>query len=781
MERTKKKNTKAYTSFVFIFLLFSAVYLFLFRQEPRELAIGSGIIAIIGSALPAFWSLRAYQAAERQVRKFWLFLSLALLSCLIATMSSYFYEFYFGMNDVFISVADVLWNAAIIFSLLAFLYLIKQKADEVTIYEIVYDAVIIIVAAACISWEFLQKQTWEQLSQNSFIMQLFGISHPAGDLIVLFFLVCVFNALSYQRLSKALVCIYVGFLLFLISDTIFLYLASQHMYYFGHPIDWLGTASLLIIGGAAFFAEDLHVLSRQEAYPSSTSLFSARLWFSNVSVLVLLALIVARGDGFDLIAFGCIVSTLLIIFRQMHTMFQNRKLMLELEGKVLERTEELIQKNKELEASTERAEFLAGHDPLTGLPNRREFDRIASEWVKTNENGFALLFMDMDRFKWVNDTMNHGAGDLLLRKVAKRLLANVGAGASVFRQGGDEFLVLLPVTEVPEIDRAVCDLIQSLEQVFFIHDNEVFISASVGISLYPEHTDDVELLTIKADIAMYAAKKSHGKQWLIYDETLLPAEQSKLELEKEMRYGLERGEFCLHFQPLYHMDSETVSGAEVLMRWQHPKRGLLYPNSFIPLAEESRFIIPLGRWMIREACRQWRSWQEQGYEPISLAVNISVNQFLHPDFLTELEEALQEHDMDPAYLELEITENIPFSDTYAIAILEHIKQLGIRISIDDFGTGYSSLQYIQRLPVHTLKIDRSFVHDMMHNRNNKVLVETILMMAKQLNLEVIAEGVEEQDQLAFLKDNGCAFVQGYLIGKPVEEEIFRSAWLYEQG
>ncbi|PAD22286.1 GGDEF domain-containing phosphodiesterase [Terribacillus saccharophilus] len=777
MEKTNKRNIKAYTTFVFIFLLFSAVYLFLFRQEPRELALGSGLFAIIGSGLPAFWAFRAYQAAERQMRRFWLFLCFTLLGCLIGTVSSYFYNFHIGMNDILIAASDIFWNVSIIFCLFAFLYLIKQKAGEVTIYEVVYDAVIIIVAAACLSWEFLMKQTWVQLTQDGFIIQLFAISHPAGDLIVLFFLICVFNALSYQRLSKALACIYVGFLLFLISDTIFLYLGSQNIYYFGHPIDWLGTASLLVIGGAAYFADDLDALSRQESRTASTPLFSARLWFSNVSVLVLLALIVARGGGFDLIALGCIVSTLLIIFRQMHTMFQNRKLMLELEGKVLERTEELFQKNKELEASIERTEFLAAHDPLTGLPNRREFDRIASEWVATEKRGFSLLFLDMDRFKWVNDTMNHGAGDLLLRQVAERMQENLVSGAKVFRQGGDEFLILLPVTEIPEIEKAVCDLIQAIEQAFYLHGNEVFVSASIGISLYPQHAEDVEPLTIKADTAMYAAKKSHGKRWLFYDESALPAEQSKLELEKEMRYGLERGEFRLHFQPLYHLDTDTVSGAEVLMRWEHPERGLLFPNTFIPLAEESRFIIPLGRWMIRQVCRQWRCWKRQGYESISLAVNISVNQFLHPDFLTELEDALREYEMDPAFLELEITENIPFSDSYAIAVLEHIKHLGIRISIDDFGTGYSSLQYIQRLPVHTLKIDRTFVCDMMHDRNNKVLVETILLMAKQLNLVVIAEGVEEQDQLQFLKENGCTLVQGYLIGKPMEAVVFRSKWL----
>lgn len=774
MKKTSKRNIKAYTTFVFLFLLFSAVYLYLFRQESRELALGSGLFAIIGSGLPAFWVFRAYQAAERQVRRFWLFLGFALLGCLLATISSYFYTFDIGIHDILIPAADVLWNVSIIFSLLAFLHLIKQRAGEVTIYEVVYDAVIIIVAAACLSWEFLMKQTWSLLAQDGIIIQLFGISHPASDLVVLFFLICVFNALSYQRLSKALACIYIGFLLFLISDTVFLYVLSQHTYYFGHPIDWLGTASLLVIGGAALLSDDLNELSLKKSQTASTPLFTVRLWFSNVSVLVLLALIVARGGGFDLIALGCIVSTLLIIFRQMYTMFQNRRLMHELEEKVLERTEELFQKNKELEASTKRAEFLAGHDPLTGLSNRREFDRIAAEWAVTNDIGFSLLFVDMDRFKWVNDTMNHGAGDLLLRQVAERMQENLVSGARVFRQGGDEFLILLPVTEIAEIEKAVYDLIQSLEQVFYLHGNEVFVSASVGISLYPQHAKDVELLTIKADTAMYAAKKSHGKRWLFYDDRFLPNEQSKLELEKEMRYGLERGEFLLHFQPLYRLDTETVSGAEVLMRWEHPQKGLLFPDTFIPLAEESRFIIPLGRWMIREVCRQWRCWKRQGYEPISLAVNISVNQFLHPDFLAELEDALSEYEMDPAYLELEITENIPFCDSYAVAVLEHIKQLGIRISIDDFGTGYSSLQYIQRLPVHTLKIDRSFVCDMMHNRNNKVLVETILLMARKLDLEVIAEGVEEREQLQFLKENGCTLVQGYLMGKPMEAVVFRS-------
>jgi diguanylate cyclase len=777
LARNRDGNYFVHTTLIAAFLVAYAIFLLLFASSS-VLAAGSAVFQVIGTAFPAYWTFQAYKSSNTALRLFWLHLSIAIIGYLIATILWNIQYFYVEVSSSLTLAADVVWNLMTIFYLLAFLQLIRKRPIEVTFYQMVYDAVIIIVAAASLSWEFLLHPLWDETNELGLFSQIIGLSYPVGDLIILFFVVSVFNALSFQYFSKVLLLICAGFIVFLIADTSYLYLLSEQSYFDGHLIDLLWIVGLVLVGSAAMYTKELDavVFHKEPAADVSKSLFSFRLWFSTISVLLLLAVIVVRKDGFDLIALGCIVSTLLIMSRQMYTMFENRRLVLELEEKVLQRTEELLQKNKELENSTEQAKFLAGHDPLTGLPNRREFDRVAAEWAANSKN-FALLFIDMDRFKWVNDTMNHGVGDLLLRQVAERLQANIKLEGRVFRQGGDEFLILLPSTDVRKVEAAVDELVQTLEQVFHLHGKEVFVSASVGISSYPKDAKDVELLTIKADIAMYAAKKSPGKRWLFYDESLHPVEQSKLEMEKEMRYGLERGEFLLHFQPLYRLDIDTVAGAEVLMRWNHPKQGLLPPNQFIPLAEESRFIVRLGNWLIREVCRQWHDWREQGYEPISLAVNISVNQFLHPEFVAELEAALREFDMDPAYLELEITENIPFCDAHAIAVLAHISQLGVRMSIDDFGTGYSSLQYIQRLPVHTLKIDRAFVYDMMQNRNNRVLVETILVMANQLELDVIAEGVEEQEQLHFLKEKGCTFVQGYLIGKPVAAEEFRLRWL----
>lgn len=766
-----------YATLIAVFLIAYAIFLLLFASS-NVLAAGSAIFQVIGTAFPAYWTFQAYKTSNTALRLFWFYLSIAITGYLIATILWNSHYFFMEVSSLLTFTADIVWNLMMIFYLLAFLQLIRKRSIEVTFYQMVYDAVIIIIAAASLSWEFLLQPLWDGANELGLLSQIIGLSYPVGDLIILFFVVSMFNALSLQYFSKALLLICAGFIIFLIADTSYLYLLSKQSYFEGHLIDLLWIAGLVLVGSAAMYTKKLDedVFHKEPAVAVSKSLFSFRLWFSTISVLLMLAVIVVRKDGFDLIVLGCIASILLIMFRQMYTMFENRTLVLELEKKVLHRTEELLQKNKELESSTEKAKFLAGHDPLTGLPNRREFDRVAAEWAAKSKR-FALLFIDMDRFKWVNDTMNHGVGDLLLRQVAERLQTSIKLEGEVFRQGGDEFLILLPSTDVRKIETAVDELVQALEQVFHLHGKEVFVSASIGISSYPKDAKDVELLKIKADIAMYAAKKSPGKRWLFYDESLHPVEQSKLEMEKEMRYGLERGEFLLHFQPLYRLETETVAGAEALMRWNHPKQGLLPPNQFIPLAEESRFIIPLGKWLIREVCRQWRDWKEQGYEPISLAVNISVNQFIHPEFVRELEGALREFEMDPAYLELEITENIPFSDAHAIAVLAHINQLGVRMSIDDFGTGYSSLQYIQRLPVHTLKIDRAFVYDMMQNRNNRVLVETILVMANQLELDVIAEGVEEQDQLDFLKEKGCTFVQGYLIGKPISAEEFQLKWL----
>ncbi len=422
--------------------------------------------------------------------------------------------------------------------------------------------------------------------------------------------------------------------------------------------------------------------------------------------------------------------------------------------------------------AAETIRHLAYHDALTGLPNRTLFEdrlTLALAQVRRKEQLVAVMFLDLDRFKVVNDTVGHTFGDQLLRDVAERLTGLVREGDTVARMGGDEFTVLLPeVSQAGEAVEIAERILETLRQPWRIDNREYHVTTSIGIAIYPSDGEDAESLIRNADTAMYRAKEQGRDNFELYTPTMNAKIVERLALENSLRHGLERDEFVVHYQPQVDISSGRIIGTEALVRWQHPERGFVSPMEFIPAAEETGLIVPLGAWVLQTACAQNVAWQQAGHTPIPVAVNLSARQFQERNLLDAVTKVLEESGMDPQYLQFEITEGVAMQDVESTATtLRALREMGVQIAIDDFGTGYSSLSYLRSFPVSALKIDRSFVRGLTVNPEDAAITAAIIAMAKSLKLKVIAEGVETEEQLAFLKEHGCDKMQGFLFSKPV--------------
>lgn len=434
---------------------------------------------------------------------------------------------------------------------------------------------------------------------------------------------------------------------------------------------------------------------------------------------------------------------------------------------------------------------LAFHDSLTGLLNRHRFrEHLSHALVQAERFGrlIAVLFLDLDRFKRINDTLGHTIGDLLLQAVADRLRGcvgkidlpaseNLGEDRCVLsRLGGDEFVLLL--TEIGHIQDAAKGarlILEALKSPFQLLEHEVFISASIGIAIYPVDGRDADTILKNADAAMYSAKDQGRNNFQFYSESMNAAALERLNLENNLRKALDRGEFRLHYQPQLDALTGEILALEALIRWHHPELGLIPPGDFIPVAEETALIVPIGAWVLQTACEQTRQWQRAGFPSVRMAVNISSHQFRKNDLVKTISEALESSGLAPEFLELELTESAIMHNTeLAVSMLGELKRMGIRIALDDFGTGYSSLGYLKRFPIDVVKIDRSFIRGVNSDADDAAITLAIIAMAHSLNLKVVAEGVETEEQLSFLRKHGCDLVQGYFHSPAVPPETIET-------
>jgi diguanylate cyclase (GGDEF)-like protein len=427
----------------------------------------------------------------------------------------------------------------------------------------------------------------------------------------------------------------------------------------------------------------------------------------------------------------------------------------------------------ERKRAEQRIQFMANHDALTGLPNRTLLrDRLAQAvlYAARYERWVTVAFIDLDNFKFVNDSLGHNTGDALLKIISNRMVGCVRSTDTVVRLGGDEFVVLL--VDQPKNEDLISVTLQKIRAAIgapiHIHEHDFAVTCSIGLANYPKDGADADTLLANADAAMYRAKEIGRDNFQFYTPELNTKVHEKFVLQKELRTAILRSEFVIHYQPQVDLRTGRVFAVEALVRWAHPTRGLLSPLKFIPMAEETGLIVPIGEWTLRTACRQNKAWQEAGLAHINVCVNVSARQFKEKNWVSRVAGALRESRLEAKYLELELTETLIMQDVdQAIATMKELQTLGVQLSIDDFGTGYSSLAALKRFPVGRLKIDKSFIEDILRDESSNAVAKAIISLGQNLHLRVIAEGVETKDQVAFLRENHCDEMQGYFFSKPI--------------
>jgi predicted signal transduction protein with EAL and GGDEF domain len=445
----------------------------------------------------------------------------------------------------------------------------------------------------------------------------------------------------------------------------------------------------------------------------------------------------------------------------------------------------------------DQVRFLAFYDSLTRLPNRVLYkERLAQSLLRAERSGrlVAILFLDLDHFSRINDTLGHDLGDLLLKEVAARLVASSRVGDSVARVGGeealvevsrlggDEFTVILPeLTDPQEGVRVARRLLETFRKPLRLGTQEVFVTASIGVAVYPYDGTDTEELLKSADVAMYHAKQQGRNTYQMYSASMNTEAMARMQLETQLRKAVEAEEFTIWYQPIVDLDTQETVGAEALVRWAHPERGLVSPGEFISLCEECGLIVPLGEWILRTVCAQAKTWEASGH-PVRMSVNLSARQLRHEGIVETIGAILAETGLRPRALILELTESMLMEPRGPVGrTIRELADLGVSLAIDDFGTGYSSLSYLKNFPVSTLKIDRSFIADVTSNPDDAAITTAIIALARAMELDVVAEGVEREDQVAFLRERGCHKVQGYLVGRPVPPDQFETELLRGRG
>ena len=437
--------------------------------------------------------------------------------------------------------------------------------------------------------------------------------------------------------------------------------------------------------------------------------------------------------------------------------------------------ERIEQQDAMLQSQKENLHFLATHDALTGLPNRTLFyDRLHNGLARARRNTteLAVLFIDLDRFKNINDTMGHDIGDLLLKAVATRLKSAVRDDDTVARFGGDEFVIMLDSVKIDAIENVITKVKQAVKMPVELQQRQVVITPSIGVSSFPQHGETPDELIKYADVAMYHAKNSGRDSAKRYFPEMTSKVYARFNLESKLHNALARNEFTIHYQPQFDLQSRSICSCEALLRWNVDGKEIS-PVEFIPIAEENGLIVPIGRWVLQQACHQAMLWQRPNHPPMIVAVNVSARQFFASDLFTDVENALKKSGLPLSCLELEITESMIMTDIEkAISVMDRISAMGVDIALDDFGTGYSSLGYLKRFPLSKLKIDRTFVSNVLHDEDEAAITRAVISMALALNIDVLAEGIETENQLDFLRNLNCHYGQGYLISRPISAEQF---------
>lgn len=782
-------NTKRNVFIGYIAVQLAAYYTWLYFLSRNEdlTTLGANVLSAAAPLVAAISLLGTYRSrGSGSGSSFWLLLSLGNFSFFAAEAIWLYYENGLGVEVPFPGWADLFYLLQIGFYLVAFFGKFYDEIKTFKAVRLLFDTLIVMTVATAFSWYFFIRQLIQDSGEPPFATAVL-LSYPVGDLGLVFALVGSLFVTSRIFDQKTLLLLLAGLSVQIVADSAFLYLSVVNDYESGSWVDPLWTVATLLVALAGRCESDRRRdpgtgTEAERSRPEYRSLKPIRIALPYVGVLLLFIVMIRNHNRVDSITIGSIVSLSLIIVRQVITLLENDKLLQSLQGMterlgelVDKQTEELLEKNRQLQQAMQRMRFMAYHDELTELPNRRMFEEKLAETLARTDGGAektAVLFLDLDRFKKINDHMGHHVGDRLLKACAAKFRSCLDESATLCRLSGDEFAMLLPrVNDTADIERFVDRLRVMLEEPVTLNNHDMHVTFSLGIAVSPEDGKTVEQLMQHADHALFVAKEAGRNKSQFFTPDMFTELERTAYLENELFKAIERGQLALLYQPQLDVLSGRLRGVEALIRWHHPELGTISPVEFIPIAEETGLIVPIGEWVIRTACLQHKRWLEQGFPHLRIGINLSPSHFMQERLVDNIRAILQETDMDPGFLDLEITESVTMHGTdEVVQKLFDLKTLGVSVSIDDFGTGYSSLSYLQNFPLDTLKIDKSFVSHIDDGMNGGVIVKTIVAMAHSLKLNVIAEGVETEEQLRFLRQLGCNEIQGYYISKPVPAE-----------
>lgn len=735
------------------------------------------------------YAARRSAASSHALGRAWLVLALAQLVYCAADATWAVLELVLQVQP-FPSLADLLYWLYFPIFLVGILLLPAQPQSRLARAKALLDVTIVMVTATLLFWQFLIGPIIAQsrLDGVDRLALIAVLAYPVGDLLLIFVLMVLIFRPCQTQPRGPLALLFLSTLVSIVTDIVYTYQVKNDTFASGSLLDVGWIAVLVLMAWAAI----LQMTFQPREEPVSRSTTRAALPLVQVCLPYLSVALAStllfhnpitspQWDAlfsFDLRLLGVGMTIGLVLLRQLLALVENMRLSERLRAELYERRRaesQLEQINVDLRASQFRLEYDALHDTLTGLPNRAKLlarlEQLIEQAHRQDSNHFALLFLDFDGFKVVNDSLGHGVGDQLLSAIAQRLRESLRQTDLVARLGGDEFVLLLEDLRDPSSVLAIVEHLRvALSCAYDISGHRIFATASIGIVLSDRGYHRSDEVLRDADTAMYAAKGQGAGGYVVFDTTMRQQAMRRLDLESRLHDAIDHHEFQLEYQPVMDLHTNVIVGFEALLRWHHPEHGLTAPADFIPIAEETGLIFAIDQWVLREACRQLRAWQIEQVigSNVSISVNLSARQFARANLAADVEVVLRETGLAGVCLNLEITEQVLMEHSHtSIATLQQLRALGIHLQIDDFGIGYSSLNYLYQFPIDALKIDRSFISGDGVRGDRRKIVQTIVALAHDLGLHVIAEGIETAEQLAYLRTLACEYGQGYLISPPM--------------
>lgn len=763
MEHKYKNKMTYFTLALYVILYY--IFIIFFKNENQYF----NIVSVLFSAIPLFIAVIIMIRLNAQDEKKSIILKAICISTLVNFIGQCF-EIYHKIilkdtlsNYVMIDTASAV-SALILFT--ALINKFYKKKDKRSTVVLTIDVLTIMCVSAAITWIYIISPKVFSISGiNSYEMILY-IIYPILHLAILSVSVILYKSIDGgDPEKKSILMIVLAFIVIYTGNLVYSRLLFSGTYATGSFIDPLWTIYDLLIVLAAIEYSRSKKIDWDDVSKDNSAKVELRGILPVISTVALLVLVYQTSYRVAWICFA--INILLINTRQYVIKEQKQDLIkqleelnINLENKIDERTKEIYE--------------IASSDHLTGLINRRRFEEIAKDMIKQSKEKntkISLILIDLDRFKAINDNYGHSFGDLLIKEFAKILKGIADDRSVVSRQGGDEFAIISNELSDSTYPKTLAEkILKKLISPIVLNGQRIYTTCSIGISIYPKDGKTYEDIIRCSDLAMYHSKSLGRNTYSFYGEDMIKLNTSRMTFERELHKAIEKNEFVLHYQPQIDISSNKVIGLEALIRWNHPSQGLISPFHFIRIAEDIGLIGDIGEWVIDTACSQMKKWHEKGFNKVKIGVNISPYQFQQDNFVDMVRSTLMKSRLNPKYLDLEITESVAMKNEIAVITkLKKLKKLGVQVSMDDFGTGYSSLSYLRRLPIDTLKIPREFIKEIKPYEDKKNIIEAIIAIAQKLDLAIIAEGVESEIQLNFLKDKNCKLIQGYLFSKPLLE------------